>query len=311
MLLSMPWMLWRSVAMTHSLRDRIAEQLARDIDAARWLPGEQLPGERVLAQRLGVSRPVVREALRIIEGAGLVRIDAMRGAFVRLEVGGELALTGHLVASLSKLSLSHFAEARGGIVGHIASLAAQNALEADIEGLSFYLEMMARALDNPELFKQADIAFHRQLSVATQNPIYVAWIDVVLRALNQKRYDATRLDEVRVRILECHRGIFEAVSAGDPEAARRAIEAHIVQFVNDERGRPIPLARGGPDVGGALGAGPRTEKEAIVERQHPPGLRSWRQAGAIEKAACANNPGHIPLSECHLLTGWSLSKCFT
>src|SRR5260370_31386787 len=51
------------------LRDRIAEQLARDIDAARWLPGEQLPGERVLAQRLGVSRPVVREALRIIEGA--------------------------------------------------------------------------------------------------------------------------------------------------------------------------------------------------------------------------------------------------
>jgi GntR family transcriptional regulator, transcriptional repressor for pyruvate dehydrogenase complex len=137
-------------------------------------------------------------------------------------------------------------------------LAAQNALEADIEGLSFYLEMMAGALENPELFKQADIAFHRQLSVATQNPIYVAWIDVVLRALNQKRYDATRLHEVRVRILQCHRDIFEAVSAGDPEAARRAIEAHIVQFVNDERGRPIPLARVGTDVGGALGEGPRS-----------------------------------------------------
>src|ERR1700738_3874390 len=258
MLLSMPWMLGRYVAMTRSLRDRIAEQLARDIDAARWLPGEQLPGERVLAQRLGVSRPVVREALRIIEGAGLVRIDAMRGAFVLLEVGGELALTGHLVASLSKLSLNHFAEARGVIEGHIASLAAQNALEADIEGLSFYLDMMAGALENPELFKQADIAFHRQLSVATQNPIYVAWIDVVLRALNQKRFDATRLDDVRFRILECPRDIFEAVSAGDTEAATRAVEAHIVQFVNDERVCPIPVARVGTDVAGALGARPRT-----------------------------------------------------
>ena len=219
--------------MTRSLRDRIAEKLARDIDAARWLPGEQLPGERVLAQSLGVSRPVVREALRIIEGAGLVRIDAMRGAFVRLEVGEELALTGHLVASLSTLSVQHFAEARGVIEGHIASLAARNALEADIESLSFYLEMMNKTLDNRELFKQADVAFHRQLSIATQNPIYVAWIDVVLKTLYQKRYDATLLRDVRCRILECHRDIFEAVSARDPDRSRRAIEAHIVQFVND------------------------------------------------------------------------------
>lgn len=220
--------------MTRSLRDEIAERLARDIESGMWAPGEQLPGERVLAQRFGASRPVIREALRIIEGAGLINIYPTRGVFVRMEVGSGVALIGHLITSLSRLAMSHFAEAREFLECHIAMQAAQSARESDIEGLSLFLAMMERNRSNPEAFKQADLAFHRQLADATRNPIYAAWIDVVLRALSEKRYAATGNDAVRGRIILCHRQILDAIIARDAEAARRAVETHIAQFVTDE-----------------------------------------------------------------------------
>lgn len=215
------------------LRDRIAERLAQKIDASHWQPGERLPSERELARSFNVSRPVIREAFRILEEAGLIRVDATRGAFVRLEATMQPALRGHLLASLGDVSLTDLAECRRTIEGHVAALAASRASEHDIDGLKFYLDIMERSLERPDIFKQADIAFHRQLSVATGSPIYVAWVDLILRTINQQRHDVNRQPRVRDRILACHRAIYDAVAARDPERARAGICDHVEQFVSD------------------------------------------------------------------------------
>ena len=216
-----------------NLRDQIAERLAQKIDASHWQAGERLPSERALAGSMGVSRPVIREALRILEDSGLVRVDPAKGTFVRLEADMEPALRGHLVASLGDVSLSDLAESRRTIEGHIAALAAARANEQDIDGLRFYLDMMENSIDRPSIFKQADIAFHRQLSVATKSPIYVAWIDLILRTINQQRHDVNRQPHVRERILTCHRAIYDAVASHDPERARAGMCEHVEQFVSD------------------------------------------------------------------------------
>ncbi|MEM0909196.1 MAG: GntR family transcriptional regulator, partial [Pseudomonadota bacterium] len=69
--------------MDKKIYQQIAEQLARDIDAARYRPGDRLPAERELAASLGVSRTSLREALLALEFAGRIEIRDRAGVFVR------------------------------------------------------------------------------------------------------------------------------------------------------------------------------------------------------------------------------------
>ncbi|RAH97376.1 hypothetical protein DLJ53_29715 [Acuticoccus sediminis] len=221
-----------------NLRNIVAERLAQEIRKGFWEPGARLPGERPLAVRFEASRPVVREALRMLEDAGLVRVQAGRGAFVLDPSVGEgeasLGQAEALSAGISNLALSDLAEARILVEGRIIELAAQRATESDIDALRMFNAMMERAISNPTAFKQADLFFHRQLARASGSPIYVVWLEIILRGVDEERNDVTRL-AVRHRedILASHKTMVAAVADGDPVRARRLMIAHIEEFVRN------------------------------------------------------------------------------
>lgn len=195
--------------------------------------GEKLPPERELAERFEVSRPSVREALRVMEVMGLLDRRPGGGSVVTdLNIGELLNLVSPIFLKRGGLAIE-LVELRYLLETRAAELAARNITDSGATSLSVCIEHMAEAgeADNSEAEARADIEFHETIFELTAN--YV---------LQQAAHFVTTLLEGSVRfgrqvileggyenekLLDQHRRIAEAISAGEPELARAAMEQHM------------------------------------------------------------------------------------
>ncbi|MDR2307476.1 MAG: FCD domain-containing protein [Paucimonas sp.] len=161
----------------------VVEKLRQALARGQWRSGEMLPGQRELAEQLGISRPSLREAVIVLETLGLVRSMPGKGVLV-LDAQAAQAQEPDAVATAS---LADVLELRYTLEPFIAGLVAQSAGNQDIGQLRLTLMDMREALDagDREAGINAYIAFHEALFALTTNPIFQSVVQQTGNALKQ------------------------------------------------------------------------------------------------------------------------------
>jgi DNA-binding FadR family transcriptional regulator len=224
---------------TPRLHERLVEQLVQHIVGGGVAPGEALPTEPDLAQRFGVSRTVVREAVRVLAAKGLVAVRQGSGMWVqpsdRWDHLDPLVIFERIRSGGDEKLLDELIETRRVLETEIASLAAVRRTADDLAGLDKALAGMSANQFDAEAYTRQDLVFHDAVLAAARNRLLCEALRPVQSALQAGRFIAVRRASVIARSLPSHRQIFEAIDAGDPTLAREAMLRHIVQFEEDIR----------------------------------------------------------------------------
>jgi DNA-binding FadR family transcriptional regulator len=226
----------RAVGNRERLVDRVVAEVERAIIAGQLAPDTNLPPERELALQLGVSRTVVREAVRILVAKGLVEARHGLGTTVRRVTQQQIAqpLSLLLQTSHGSITVEHLYGVRSILEIEIAGLAAAQATPAEIEQLRTAYEAMVAAQELPALLAERDAEFHQSLARLTHNPLLVILSDSIFDVLREYlQRMAPRLDPHR-NVLPYHWAIYEQVAANQVEGARQAMREH---FRNDAENR--------------------------------------------------------------------------
>ncbi len=197
-----------------------------------------MPSERQLAQRLGVSRAVIREALHELQGRGVIETRHGKGSFVarivstREENGDEGPLlqmfNGH------PRTLYDLLEVREQLEGQAAYLAAKRANPQDLHRIT----KAFAALDQTDPLSNArpDHNFHQAIVEASHNPVLVHVLNglknLMLLTVQASVANLNPREEMRNKIVRQHKRLYQAVMARKPDTARRMATAH-VRFVSD------------------------------------------------------------------------------
>lgn len=208
-----------------ALHELVVERIRRAIHLGDYLPGEMLPSERDIAERLNVSRETVRDAIRVLEGEGYV--ISRRGV-----AGGHAvtALTEPVARMLGQLrsdkkGLVHLMEFRRANECLAARLAAQRGTAPKIRHIERAVDELLTAGDIPQ-FRRADSNFHKAVAVAAGNP-YVERAVLDAREAIFLLHGTSDYKIVLDTTLSAHREIFVAIRAGDGHAAEAAMARHI------------------------------------------------------------------------------------
>jgi GntR family transcriptional repressor for pyruvate dehydrogenase complex len=210
------------------LSDHVVGQLLEGIATGRLAPGEELPPEAALAQRFGVSKTVVREALGQLAAMGAVLIQQGRPTTVLPPSAAPLATFFDRAIRSRPEGLREAIELRRAIETEIGALAAVRAAAADIETLAALVATMRSVRDTVDPWVEADLAFHLALARAAGNALMLFLMEALAPAakhvmrLMQDRRD---LRDAR-RTLARHERILAAIRKQDPDAARLALHAH-------------------------------------------------------------------------------------
>lgn len=193
-------------------------------------PGDALPTEEELGGELGVSRTVLREAIKVLAAKRLVESRPKTGTRVLPRIEWNLldpdVLAWRLEASPDEQFFTDVSELRRIIEPEAAALAAKRATDAEIEQLGQSLEAMRAALDDgdPGAYLIPDLRFHTIILEACHNEL-LEQMATMLRAVFRALF--IRTSATRAQGLPLHGAILDAIRAGDPEAAERATRALI------------------------------------------------------------------------------------
>jgi GntR family transcriptional repressor for pyruvate dehydrogenase complex len=221
--------MFQNVGVQGGLVDRVVNEIQRVIISGQLEPGMKLLPERELADELGVSRTVIREAVRILVAKGLLETKPGVGTLVREVTSDQIVepLSLLLQAQEEGISVEHLHQVRRMLEVEIAGLAATQATEEDIADLEEILAKMESVTDIPESFAAKDADYHRGLARSTHNPLLIILLDSIRDLMQEVRLLVTRHPDLRLRVMPDHRGILERVVARDPEGARKAMEKHL------------------------------------------------------------------------------------
>jgi len=210
----------------------LANDLRERILSGEFPEGTSLPPERDMVTQTQMSRTTVREALRILEVQGLVRIRTGRsgGAFVRRPGGDSVTDSVSLMIRGRQISLAALFDAREGIESACARLAAKYRTDADLERLA--AANAAMSMDGPlEDFLQANVDWHLAVAEASHNELLTGFMLALSRAIytatdNQAFVDA----EVRRTTILAHTRVTEAIRERDEDAALRRMTRHLHSY---------------------------------------------------------------------------------
>ena len=200
--------------------------------------GGRLPAERDLAIQIGVSRPTVRAGLRALQAMGVVISRHGSGTYIP---DGPPALGSEPLsfqAALHGFTREEMYEARRILEVGAAGLAAERAASDQLATLADEVAGLFASLEEPDLFLVHDIDFHRSVAAASGNPIVASLVEMVSALYYQRRRDTA----------EAHRRIYKAIRARNPNAARDAMHAHLLQAAEYQSQEPTETTpgRGGP-----------------------------------------------------------------
>lgn len=229
------------------LPERVARQLQNLIFQGVIKTGVRLPTERELAEMFGVSRTVIREAIHSLAARGLLEVRT-GGTYVSSPCTESVTQSLGLLLRFRAegFLVEHLREARRVLEAEIAERAAERATEEDIADMEDILRRTQEALDDRDAVAKADVEFHRALAVSTHNPLYLILLESISDLLMEIRRISLQDTETMQRALHHHRDVFERVKSRNPDAARRAMDAHMDQA--DDSLRSILAARGQPET---------------------------------------------------------------
>jgi len=227
------------VVRTSRLYEQIVQQIEDSVLNGTLKPGDQLPAERELAQRLGVSRTAVREAVKALREKGLVEAYSGRGTFITDGTTHAARQSFDLMVKIGhQESSTHLAELRLILEPGIAAIAAARVDEEDLIAMREAVAVMERSQADPEAYIEADLDFHLALAEAAANPLILSLIDSIVGLLREQRIKIFNIEGGPQRGQVHHKRILEAMERRDSEMARAAMRAHLEQVREDSKASP-------------------------------------------------------------------------
>jgi len=221
------------------LYERIVSQIEQRIETGGLKVGDQLPSERELAEQFAVSRTAVREAVKALRQKGLVEIRPGRGTYITNGTSDSIRNSlGMLMKFGATKGSGNLVEVREILEPEIAALAATRITAEYITAMQDAVKIMDTALNNVDIFVEADLDFHLALAEGTQNPFIPILMDSIIDLLREqrKRIGLTKGGLQRGQIH--HKKILDAVTRGDAQAARQAMQDHLKQVRKDSKASP-------------------------------------------------------------------------
>jgi GntR family transcriptional repressor for pyruvate dehydrogenase complex len=214
---------------SHRLSDELADRLLDAIREQGLQPGDRLPSEREIGERYGVSRTVVREAVRNLAGRNVVR--TRRGAsptvaaFPASAVSSSMSL--YLRGHSRTISYEKVHEVRVAIETEMAAHAARRATHVGVAHLREQHEHIGTLVEAGESIAEADLEFHRELARIADNTLFLVVLDSIVDLLLDVRHATLLLPETPRLAHTLHGTILEAVADRNPEGARLAMRHHL------------------------------------------------------------------------------------
>lgn len=213
------------------LSDQLYGQIFEQIVSGRLKIGDQLPSEKEICERFGVSRPVVREALLRLRADGLVTAHQGLGTFVSHQPAARIESFARAEDVASYLRCQ---EVRVALEGDAARLAAERRTEEQMTAIDEAHDRFNKSVDAGVLNAEDDLAFHKSVVVAAGNDFYVQVLEQIHDALigfMRLSLSLTRTGSKQraQRVVDEHAAVVEAIREQDAERARVAMQFHLGQ----------------------------------------------------------------------------------
>ncbi|MCP5074480.1 MAG: FCD domain-containing protein [Rhodobacteraceae bacterium] len=215
------------------IADTVQKQIERLILRGVLRPGERLPSERDMAERLGVSRPSVREAVAALVAGGLLATRAGSGIFVAEVLGSAFSDPLIKLFSSHEEALFDYIAFRRDLEGMAAERAARKASDTDLKVISSVFKKMetAHSKRNPAQEAALDAEFHMAIVEASHNVFMLhmmrSMFEMLRAGVFYNRQVMFKVRTTREALLDQHRKIHDAILKRDPAAARQAIKDHL------------------------------------------------------------------------------------
>jgi len=207
--------------------EQVSERLSAQIGTTLQ-PGDALPSERELAERYGVGRSSVREALRMLESRGLIESRGS-GTFVIAPWRNPFQEPLSLVVAGEDVDRTQLFEVRRMLEAEAAALAARRRSLGDLELMHEATDEMEAAIDSADAYVAADIRYHLVIAEATGNRLLLHLMQAIRERLTEMFGTVFKFPGGPERSVAQHRLITQAIAAEDAERARQAMTEHILR----------------------------------------------------------------------------------
>jgi GntR family transcriptional repressor for pyruvate dehydrogenase complex len=211
-----------------TLASRIVGEVREALFERRYEAGDFLGTEKDLAARHGVSRMVARDALRTLEGLGIVEISRGAGGGARITRGNPQLFAEALAVQLelADIEREEIMTAQGAVEGLAAELAARHATSDEVAFLKKLLVQAEGLLDDLDAFTRSSLQFHLGIAEASHNRVLHYQL-ISLQHVSWPSRNRTLNRAVAKKILEAHRKLVALIEARDAGGARQFMEAHV------------------------------------------------------------------------------------
>lgn len=218
--------MYKKISNQKRLSHEVANQIKTLIRNEMLKPGEKLPNEMELTKLFGVSRSTVREAVKSLASQNIIEIVRGKGTFVSQNpgissdpLGLDFVLNGDLHLSLIEVRLI--------IEPAVARLAAERGTPKDIERIGRFIHEMEDIVGRHEVGIGTELEFHRSIAEATENPVIMRIVPVIMDAIVKTYSDAPRTSDDHRQALQEHIKIYEGIEERSPEKAFQAMSQHL------------------------------------------------------------------------------------
>jgi GntR family transcriptional repressor for pyruvate dehydrogenase complex len=211
------------------LSDKVAQMMLDTILSRQLTAGDRLPSERELGEQFGVSRTVIREAVRALVAKGVIEVRSGSGLRVAAVDASTVRESMSLFLRGSAFDFEKVHEVRHMLEVHIAGVAAERATNEDISRLAEACAAMEEAIDDADVDEAAicDLEFHRAIARATHNELYLVLMDSIGEALVNIRRENLGAGGSARQTLLMHRDILMKIEAHEQRGARDAMAVHL------------------------------------------------------------------------------------
>jgi GntR family transcriptional regulator, transcriptional repressor for pyruvate dehydrogenase complex len=228
-----------------TLAEQVTDNLLTYIEAQHLKPGDLLPSETSLATSFGVSRPVIREALKNLEGKGIIEIVNGKGAIVKPIDSDPLRLFFQRAMQIERSTIIELMEVRKGVEVEAAILAASRRQPKDLEAIEKTVHAMRQYLHDQEEYTRLDVQFHLMIAKASHNDMIVYLVESIRDALRntisaglRSRRSTAELEDLQAT----HERLLNTLREGNVEDARIIMTLHFDEAISAMRNQQTQSA---------------------------------------------------------------------
>jgi GntR family transcriptional regulator, transcriptional repressor for pyruvate dehydrogenase complex len=218
-----------------TLAEQVADLLVARIEADGLKPGDPLPSIARLAEEFRVSKPIIREALKTLEGRSLIEVANGKTPIVRPISSDSLRLFFERAVALDPRSMIELLEIRRGLEIQSVVLAARHATVAQTAEMRALVEQMRANLYDHALYADLDLELHMQIASASCNTLMYHLIESIRDVLKDTIKEGLRsrfTGEQLLHVQSLHESLVERIGAGDVEGAGAVMAVHFDDAIN-------------------------------------------------------------------------------